>query len=72
MERAAQGSGHGPELPEFKEHLDTSLRHRVWFLGGPVWSQELDSMILVGPFQLKIFYDSMIKKGPAIQKSLPY
>jgi len=29
MEQAAQGSGHGPKLPEFKEHLDTALRHKV-------------------------------------------
>lgn len=25
----------------------------------PVWSQELDSMIHMGPFQLEMFYDSM-------------
>ena len=30
------------------------------FWGRPVRRQELDSMILVGPFQLGIFYDSMI------------
>ena len=29
-------------------------------LGSPERSSELDSMILTGPFQLKIFYDSMI------------
>lgn len=29
-----------------------------WFLDGPVWIQELDSMILMGPFQLGIFSDS--------------
>jgi len=29
MEQAAQGSGHSPELLEFKEHLNTILRHRV-------------------------------------------
>lgn len=34
-------------------HLDYTLTHRVWFLGGPVWSQELDS-ITIG-----IIYDSM-------------
>lgn len=34
--------------------------------------QRKDSEFLVGPFQFRIFYDSMIKKGPAIQKSLPY
>jgi len=51
MELAAQGSEHGPKLPELKQHLDV--------LGAPVWSQVLDSVILVGPFQLSIFYDSV-------------
>ena len=27
MERSAQGSEHGPELPPFKECLDNALRH---------------------------------------------
>lgn len=27
--------------------------------GRPVWNQELESMIFLGPFQLKIFYSSM-------------
>lgn len=31
--------------------LDSALRHRVWILGGPVWIQELVSVILGGPFQ---------------------
>ena len=35
------------------------LRHTVWSLGGPVWSQKLDSMISTGPFQLGLFCDSM-------------
>lgn len=30
----------------------------VWFLGGAVWSLELDSMTFVNSFQLRIFYDS--------------
>ena len=60
LEQAAQGSGHSPELPVFKEHLDNALRHRVWFLGGLVWKQGLDAMILVGPFQVGIFYASVI------------
>jgi len=59
MEQAPQSSGHGPELLVFKELLDNSLRRRVWILGGPVWRQELDS-ILVSPSQLGIFCDSMI------------
>ena len=33
------------------------------FLGRPVRCQELDSMILVGPFQLGIFYDSVIPQA---------
>jgi len=33
----------------------------VQFLGGPVWSLLLDSMILMGPSQLRIFYESMTK-----------
>ena len=40
---------------EFKKHLDNALRHMVRFLGGPVWSQELDLIILMSPFQLGIF-----------------
>lgn len=36
MEQPAQGSGHGPKLPELRERLDTALRHWVWILGGPV------------------------------------
>lgn len=28
-------------------------------LNGPVWSQELDLVTLVGPFQLRIFYGSV-------------
>lgn len=60
MEQAPQGSGNGPELPEFKECLDTALRHGVCILGGPVSRQWLDSMILVGFFQLGIFCNSVI------------
>jgi len=29
MEQGAQGSGHGPELPEFEEWLCPAFRHRV-------------------------------------------
>ena len=59
LEQAPQGSGHGPKLLEFKKHLDNALSHTVRFFGGPVWSQELDSMILMGLFQLRISYDSI-------------
>lgn len=39
---------------------DSALRYRIWILGGSVGSKDLDSMILVGPFQLGIFHGSMI------------
>jgi len=38
---------------------NSALRHRVWVLG-PAWSQVLDSVILVGPFQLGIFCGSVV------------
>ena len=67
MERAAQGSGHGPELLEFKECLGNTVRHWVWTLCGPVWSLELDSMILEGLFQLQIFCYSVV---PSLQPQI--
>jgi len=36
-------------MPEFKKHLDNTLRHGVWILGSGVWSEELGSMILEHP-----------------------
>jgi len=54
-----QGSAHSPKLPEFKEHLDNALRHKVWILGGPMWSWRLELMILLSSFQFRIFCDSM-------------
>jgi len=60
-EQTHQGSDHGPELPEFKECLDSILRHGVWILGGPVWSQGLDMVVPVSPFQLRMFYGSVIE-----------
>ena len=47
MERAAQGSGQGPKLLEFKEHLGQCSQKYGLILDGPVYSQGLDSMILV-------------------------
>jgi len=60
LEQAPQGNGHGLRLLEFKKCLDSVLRHRIWILRGAVWSQELDSVILVCPSQLRIFYVSVI------------
>lgn len=36
-------------------------KHRVWIPGGAAWSHELDSMILMSPFQPRIFYSSTIQ-----------
>lgn len=62
-----RGSGHGTGCPGkwaqpqvFRQHLDSALRNRVWILGGPVLSQDYNSMILVGLFQIRIFYNSVI------------
>ena len=54
MEQPAQGSGHSPELPEFKEHLGNTQRKNFG------WSQELDSTIFWDPFQYGVFYDFVI------------
>lgn len=51
-----------PRLTEFKKPLDNALRHMVGSLGCLVRGQDLDSMILVGPCQLSIFYGSTILK----------
>lgn len=43
------------------------LGNVVWFLGGSIWSQELESIILMDLFQLEIFCDSVdstILTGP--------
>jgi len=47
-------------LPEFKKHPDSHARYMVWLLVGSAWSQELDMIILLSPFQLRIFYDFLI------------
>jgi len=68
MEQAPQCSGHSPKQLEFK---DNALRHRVWISGGPVWSQELDALVSVGPFQLRLFYDSLSSASVCVFSSLP-
>jgi len=55
-EQAPQGCGHSTKPAEVQE-LSNTLRHRVRILGSLMWSQELDSVILVGPFQLRLFCD---------------
>lgn len=45
----------------FINNLDGALTHvsLVLVLGGPASIRELDFMILMGPFQLEIFYNSL-------------
>lgn len=59
MEQLSRAAGTVPGLPELRKHLDITLRRGVWVLGGPVWSQGLDSMTLVCPFQLRTFCGSV-------------
>lgn len=47
---SGQCDGTVPSLPEFMKHLDNSQSYGL-ILCGRVWSQDMDSMILVGPFQ---------------------
>jgi len=49
-----------PSLLKFKKHLDNTSSNINWFWGGSVWSQELDLVILVGTFQIVIFYDFIV------------
>lgn len=66
LSQAPQGSGYSTKLLEFKEWLDSTLRHRVWISGDSVWSLALDSMIFLGAFQLGIFHDSCPPSHTAI------
>ena len=59
MEQAAQGSRHDPELLELKVWAMLS-DSGVWSSDCPMWSQELDLLILLGPVQTEIFHDSML------------
>ena len=52
-----------PSLSEFRRVGTVLLVMWSEFLGRPVWCQELDSMIVVGPFQLGIFYDYLNRRG---------
>ena len=41
---------------EIRKCQNNTLKCTVWFLGGPMWCQVLDLMILLGPFQLRTFW----------------
>ena len=53
----SDGSASMSSSSKIPTSLDSALSHMVSFLGGAVWTQALDSMILMGPFQLGIFCD---------------
>lgn len=59
LEKAPRGAGHGCRLLMFKTHLDNTLRYVGLTLTLPFVESEVDSMILVGPCQFRIFYASM-------------
>ncbi|RMC08023.1 hypothetical protein DUI87_15495 [Hirundo rustica rustica] len=61
-----------PRLPELQQRSDRAPRDRGGLLEYPVLDiiQELDWMILVDPFQLNIFHDSMIKQGACGERLL--
>ena len=63
MEQAAQEQWAWPQVLEFKGCLDIALRQRVWILGGAVWSQELDLVVLTCPFQLRRFCQGRVAAG---------
>ena len=58
LEQAPQHSGHSRKLNEVQESGQCSQTYGL-ILGCPTCSQELDLLILMGPFQLRIFYDPM-------------
>lgn len=51
-----------PRLLEFRKYLVNTLRHRFWILSIPVQSQELRSMTPVRPYQLRLFYETVLWK----------
>ena len=63
MEQAAQGSGHGPKC-QSSGSVWAALWHRVWILGGPVWSQGLDLVIHVG-WDILLFMQQIGEVTPA-------
>jgi len=57
LEQAPQGSGHSPEPVRVQGMSGQCSYSYGLVLGSPESSRELDSMILMGSFQLMIFYD---------------
>jgi len=63
LEHSPQGNGDDTKRTRrvaLKKSLDKTLRNMVWILGDSLWNQELDSVIHMRDFQLRILYDSVI------------
>ena len=60
LEQVPRAVGTAPSARVLEVSGQRSQLHSL-ILCGPVWSQVLDSMILMGPFQLGVFYDSVIQ-----------
>ena len=58
LEQAPQGSGHDTKPVRVQGASRQRSQSYGLVLGSPARSRELDSMILMGPLQLKILYDS--------------
>ena len=76
---APEGGGHGTACPGQRAWPwaagaqgtfgQCSHTHRIWILCGAVWIWELDSVILVGLFQIVIIYDSMNERKEGMSKA---
>ena len=60
LEQVPHGSGNGTKAVEVQGASGQCCQLYRLVLGRPARNRELDSMTLMSPFQLKIFYDSMI------------
>lgn len=60
-------------LGELKQHLDNALTCVVWFLGGSVWSPELDLMIAMGSSNsgYSVIYFTWYKKEACLAVLFP-
>lgn len=58
--RLAKEWARAASLPEFKNHLYSAFRYVICLWGGTVSNEELGSVIIVCPFQLRISYGCMI------------
>lgn len=66
LEQASQGSDKDTNHARFQELFRQHSYNMLWFLGGPLWSLDSDSVILVCPFQLGILYDWKIFTQPQL------